>query len=162
MVGLGDPPGGRFRSYALNVSADGQIVVGHGEWASGEDAFIWDAQNGMRRMVDWLASHGVSVPAGWGLKSATGVTVNGYVITVVGNGTNVSGNPKAWIVQVMTCRSHSGDVNRDFCVDDADLLAVLFAFGNTGSNHGRVDVNCDETVDDADLLVVLFNFGSGC
>ncbi len=61
-----------------------------------------------------------------------------------------------------TCESHNGDVNDDGCVDDADLLAVLFAFGSTGSNLGRVDVNCDETVDDADLLVVLFNFGSGC
>jgi hypothetical protein len=48
------------------------------------------------------------------------------------------------------------------CVDDADLLAVLFAFGQTGSELGRVDVNCDGVVDDADLLQVLFNFGSGC
>jgi hypothetical protein len=54
-------------------------------------------------------------------------------------------------------------VNRNGCVDDADLLQVLFAFGQTGSNLlGRVDVNCDGVVDDADLLIVLFNFGSGC
>jgi hypothetical protein len=39
---------------------------------------------------------------------------------------------------------------------------VLFAFGSTGSNLGRVDVNCDRVVDDADLLQVLFNFGGGC
>jgi hypothetical protein len=60
------------------------------------------------------------------------------------------------------CVAHNGDVNADSCIDDADLLAVLFAFGNTGSNLGRVDVNCDQVVDDADLLQVLFNFGSGC
>jgi hypothetical protein len=48
------------------------------------------------------------------------------------------------------------------CIDDADLLAVLFAFGNTGYLLGRVDVNCDQVVDDADLLIVLFNFGNGC
>jgi hypothetical protein len=59
------------------------------------------------------------------------------------------------------CVAHNGDVNADGCIDDADLLAVLFAFGNTGSNLGRVDVNCDQSVDDADLLQVLFNFGSG-
>jgi hypothetical protein len=59
------------------------------------------------------------------------------------------------------CIAHNGDVNGNHCVDDADLLAVLFAFGNTGSNLGRVDVNCDQRVDDADLLIVLFNFGSG-
>jgi hypothetical protein len=53
------------------------------------------------------------------------------------------------------------DVNGDGCVDDADLLAVLFAFGQTGSGLAE-DINCDEVVDDADLLSVLFEFGSGC
>jgi hypothetical protein len=55
----------------------------------------------------------------------------------------------------------AGDANGDGCVDDADLLQVLFAFGQTGTNLPE-DVNCDGTVDDADLLLVLFNFGSGC
>ncbi len=53
-----------------------------------------------------------------------------------------------------------GDVNGDGCVDDADLLEVLFNFGATGNN--RADVNRDGVVDDADLLIVLFNFGTGC
>jgi hypothetical protein len=51
-----------------------------------------------------------------------------------------------------------GDVNGDGCVDDADLLIVLFNFG--GGEQG--DVNGDGIVDDADLLIVLFNFGAGC
>jgi hypothetical protein len=46
-------------------------------------------------------------------------------------------------------------------VDDADLLAVLFAFGNSAPN-ADVDVNFDGVVDDADLLEVLFNFGNSC
>jgi hypothetical protein len=55
----------------------------------------------------------------------------------------------------------------DCCVDDADLLAVLFNFGNaynytTQFKPGAGDVNCDEIVDDTDLLIVLFNFGEGC
>jgi len=50
-----------------------------------------------------------------------------------------------------------GDVNLDGIVDDADLLAILFAFG---SSDAAVDVNSDGIVDDADLLTVLFNFGS--
>jgi hypothetical protein len=54
-----------------------------------------------------------------------------------------------------------GDVDCNGCVDDADLLAVLFAFGNTGTNLPQ-DLNGDRTVDDADLLTVLFAFGSGC
>jgi hypothetical protein len=65
-------------------------------------------------------------------------------------------------VEPPTCQQHNGDVDNNGCVDDADLLAVLFGFGQTGDNLGRVDVNCDQVVDDADLLQVLFNFGSGC
>lgn len=65
-----------------------------------------------------------------------------------------------YIVQVV--RSLSGDVDGSGCVDDADLLAVLFAFGNTGSDASNADMNCDGVVEDADLLTVLFNFGRGC
>ncbi len=53
-----------------------------------------------------------------------------------------------------------GDVDGNGCVDDADLLQVLFNFGATGANDA--DVNGDNIVDDADLLIVLFNFGTGC
>jgi photosystem II stability/assembly factor-like uncharacterized protein len=55
----------------------------------------------------------------------------------------------------------TGDIDRNGCVDDADLLAVLFVFGQTGSNLPE-DVNRDGVVDDTDLLEVLFLFGSGC
>ncbi|MCS7066412.1 MAG: hypothetical protein NZL85_09095, partial [Fimbriimonadales bacterium] len=54
-----------------------------------------------------------------------------------------------------------GDVDGNGCVDDADLLRVLFAFG-CQSSCGAEDVNGDGVVDDGDLLVVLFNFGHGC
>jgi hypothetical protein len=57
--------------------------------------------------------------------------------------------------------TNGGDVNLDGCVDDADLLLVLFAFGRTGAGLPE-DINCDQVVDDADLLIVLFNFGNGC
>ncbi len=66
------------------------------------------------------------------------------------------------LASFMGCLTHSGDVDQNGCVDDADLLAVLFAFGASGTDLGREDANCDGVVDDADLLAVLFNFGSGC
>jgi len=62
-------------------------------------------------------------------------------------------------VRVIAQVGPEGDVNGDGCVDDADLLIVLFNFGNAG---GQGDVNNDNIVDDADLLIVLFNFGAGC
>jgi hypothetical protein len=53
-----------------------------------------------------------------------------------------------------------GDVDRNGCVDDADLLRVLFAFG--GQGYRNEDLNWDGVIDDADLLTVLFHFSSGC
>jgi len=58
-------------------------------------------------------------------------------------------------------RATPGDVNGDDCVDDTDLLGVLFSFGSSGENL-PADVNGDGVVDDDDLLVVLTNFGQGC
>jgi len=65
-----------------------------------------------------------------------------------------------YIDDVETYVPTPGDVDDNGCVDDADLLQVLFAFGSTGQNDA--DVNGDQVVDDADLLIVLFNFGTGC
>jgi len=52
-----------------------------------------------------------------------------------------------------------GDTDGSGCVDDADLLQVLFNFG---TDNPDADLNNDGIVDDADLLQVLFNFGTGC
>lgn len=49
-----------------------------------------------------------------------------------------------------------GDVNGDNVIDDADLLQILFSFGQ---NNASSDLNGDGIIDDADLLTVLFNFG---
>jgi len=65
---------------------------------------------------------------------------------------NVSGT-----VDLGTVLLPNGDTNNDLTIDDADLLAVLFAFG---SDDRAADLNGDGTVDDADLLIVLFNFGT--
>ena len=45
--GLGDLPGGGFRSYATDVSADGSVVVGTGSSESGFEAFRWTSGDGM-------------------------------------------------------------------------------------------------------------------
>jgi len=55
----------------------------------------------------------------------------------------------------------NGDIDGSGCVDDADLLRVLFAFGQQGADLAA-DLNGDARVDDADLLVVLFALGEGC
>jgi len=76
MQGLGDLPGGNFRSIARSVSADGSRVVGYGESDSGiNEAFIWDSTNGMQGLGDLPGGQYSSFA--WDI-SADGSTVVGY------------------------------------------------------------------------------------
>jgi len=46
----------RISGYGHAVSADGAVVVGRGQSASGTEAFIWDAVNGLRALDDVLVN----------------------------------------------------------------------------------------------------------
>ena len=54
----------------------------------------------------------------------------------------------------------NGDVNGDNQVDDADLVSILFAMGQSCPSGCPEDLNGDGVVDDADLVIVLFNLGA--
>ncbi len=59
----------------------------------------------------------------------------------------------------------AGDINRDGCVDQADLGELLAAYGSTpGDDHWSpyADVNFDGFVDQADLGIVLADWGQNC
>ncbi len=75
------------------------------------------------------------------------------------SGTGSTDNVQRYEIRFQTTNLLQGDVDGSGCVDDADLLAILFAFG---SNNRAYDLDGNGIVDDADLLIVLFNFGSGC
>lgn len=153
---LGIPAGANW-AEALACNADGNIVVGWGDGSNGHQAFRWTLANGMENLNQTYAS---LLTNGSRLLAAYDISADGCYI--VGEGHNAATGRQEAFLLVTCCFNHNGDVNRDDCVDDADLLQILFNFGQTGSNLGRVDVNCDGVVDDADLLVVLFNFGVGC
>lgn len=53
-----------------------------------------------------------------------------------------------------------GDIDGDGCINDTDLLMVLWNFGTTGNSVADIDEN--GLVDENDLLTVLLGFGSGC
>jgi hypothetical protein len=137
------------------ISMDGRWIVGIR--VSPREGVLIDTQtNTVHSMDTYFSSilcHRCS------LNNPYAISKNGRYI--VGVGTK-DGEPTFYLLDMIGCRAHDGDVNEDRCVDDADLLQILFSFGSSGSSLGRVDVNCDEVVDDADLLIVLFNFGSGC
>lgn len=148
---------GGDESEAL-ACTDNRIVVGWSHNSAGQRrAFRWTTESGME---DLSATYAYLLTQGSYLSYAYDISPNGRYL--VGQGYNAqTGRDEAFLLDII-CLVHNGDVDRNGCVDDADLLSVLFAFGQTGNALGRVDVNCDGVVDDSDLLEVLFNFGSGC
>src|SRR4051812_8316160 len=70
--GVGDLPGGEFRSNATGVSPDGLVVIGYGTNASGfQQAFRWTSADGMRPLP---------VLPGDTSSDARGVSAGGQVI----------------------------------------------------------------------------------
>jgi probable HAF family extracellular repeat protein len=153
MQDLGSLGGGG--SWAYGVSADGSVVVGAAGNAEGQGrAFRWTASGGME---DLNITYANLLTNGSVLIEARAISPNGRYI--VGWGTNAATRrSEAFLLD--TGFPPRGDVNRNGCVDDADLLAVLFAFG--GQGYRNEDLNWDGIIDDADLLIVLFHFGNGC
>ena len=94
LVGLGDLAGGSFFSIAGSVSADGSVVVGESISALGSEPFIWDEANGMRKVKDVLSPSVGAALNGWTLSFAV-ISADGR--TIVGGGTNPSGNTEGWI-----------------------------------------------------------------
>jgi probable HAF family extracellular repeat protein len=158
MQDLGTLGGSLSRAYS--VSADGSVVVGWAENAAKVPrAFRWTASGGMEDLNRTYAS---LLTNGSVLIEARAISPDGRYIVGWGNNAATQRSEAYLLDTGPRCTAHNGDVDANGCVDNADLLAVLFAFGNSGSDLGRVDVNCDGVVDGADLLIVLFNFGSGC
>jgi probable HAF family extracellular repeat protein len=100
MIGLGDLAGGDFYSNATGINADGSVIAGWGTTALGREAFLWTPALGLVYLRDHLISLGVANLAGWQLSSARGVSADGS--TVVGYGTNPSGQTEAWLARIPT------------------------------------------------------------
>lgn len=98
MTGLGDLDGGAFDSVANEISPDGSIIVGRATDAVGAQAVLWDS-TGLTLVTDVLSTNGVDVPSDWILLEATAVTIAGGVVSIVGNGTNPSGDAEAWVAR---------------------------------------------------------------
>jgi probable HAF family extracellular repeat protein len=98
MVSLGSLPGA-IDSQPLAISGDGSVVVGYSvSDLYEEEAFVWDADHGMRVLQDVLANdYGLDL-TGWSLKGASGISDDG--LTIVGMGVSPSGKREAWIAVI--------------------------------------------------------------
>ncbi len=158
MENLGVPPG-FIESIAYGVSADGNAVVGELLRMEGSHyvsyVALWTPADGMVNLNERFAN---LLSDGSVLLVARAISADGS--TVVGVGRRPTGKVEGFILKLTGGCQLEGDANRDRMVDDADLLEVLFNFGQTG--FPSADLNRDGVVDDADLLMVLFNFGNRC
>jgi probable HAF family extracellular repeat protein len=82
MVSLGDLPGGDVFSFAAAISDDGNVIVGRGRVAAGDEAFMWTSGGGMVGLGD--------LPGGDLDSVANAASADGSVI--VGQGTSAIGD----------------------------------------------------------------------
>ena len=131
MVDLGTLGGNQGEARA--VSGDGSVVVGWANDAFGVPrAFRWIAGRGMENLNEVYAN---LLTDGSELLVAHAISPNGRYI--VGSGFNAAtARIEGFLLDTAGttgCRLDA-DVNRDGRVDDADLLQVLFSFGNSCGN----------------------------
>jgi hypothetical protein len=67
-------------SNAFGVSDDGNVIVGRSGAFPQFFATVWTPQGGMVRLDEYAAAHGVTIPTGWSLMTATGVSADGLAI----------------------------------------------------------------------------------
>jgi uncharacterized membrane protein len=102
VTGLGALTEGDPRGMGVDASADGSVIIGTAEgdtwWINGGTAFLWTADEGMRRIRDVLMHDCGLDLTGWQLTGAVGISDDG--MTIVGNGINPSGLAEPWIAHV--------------------------------------------------------------
>jgi hypothetical protein len=97
---------GASPSFAYDASYDGSVVIGRATISGGgpldQVAFLWDETRGSRSLEDVLiADFGLGASLlNWELISARGVSADGR--TIVGYGTNPTGNSEAFIAHLGT------------------------------------------------------------
>lgn len=148
MRDLGTLGGNESAAYGVDMS--GSLIVGSAQDRDQQWRAVWWINGSIQDLNQLVADQ---LDEGSRLIEARAISASGAYI--VGYGYR-AGRYEAFLIAFAS--RLPGDVNGDLCVNDSDVLSVLFAFGNSG---GTEDLNQDGTVDDADLLEVLFNFGNG-
>ncbi len=122
------PSGTGSLPYAM--SADGSVIVGNWEAASGQRGFRWTEATGMVSVEDWLRSNGVSITGDF-TSSATGVSADGNII--VGQ----TRNNTPYIARIVL--ADTGTSGPSTTLDDVDASASG-DMGNGGRQPRGIDL----------------------
>ena len=117
MVGLGHLSGGTS-SHGQDCSENGSIVVGYDTVNSNLTAMIWDSTHGMRDLKSVLVNDFGLDLTGWTVSYPLNVSDNGN--TIVGYGTNPSGQTEGWIASICNTDTDSDGVLD--CVDNCPAV----------------------------------------
>ncbi|HRQ74005.1 MAG TPA: hypothetical protein PLU35_13345 [Phycisphaerales bacterium] len=116
MVGLGFMPGHNV-SVAVDVSADGRIILGASTIGGDGEAFLWTPESGM---------NGLGKPDGWW--SASGASLSADGTTVVGDGIK----PQSGI-EALRWRADTGWIPLGHLTDRPDRVSVASGVSPNGS-----------------------------
>jgi len=67
-------------AFAFALSDDGNTIVGASGFGGDRLATVWTPATGLTLLSDYATAHGVTIPAGWTLKSGGGVCADGQTI----------------------------------------------------------------------------------
>jgi probable HAF family extracellular repeat protein len=170
MVGLGVLGDGMFdTSVALGVSADGSVVIGQNSFLTeaqeerggrleySHEPFIWDALNGMRPLPQVLSNDFGLDLSGWTLNWASGVSDDG--LTIVGSGTNPSGEGEAWMAILDIACSDGLDNDGDGLIDYPDDPGCI---NDDDLSERSPDLVCDDGDDNDGDSFTDYPYDPGC
>ena len=140
--------------------------VGGGLWPTGSGSKIFS-----QYLYTWVAEgySGGNIPLVEGYFTSYQDRLTGGPLGKAGQGPNLnSGTNYGYLEMVLKdpwghsgTGSEVGDVDRNGCVDSADLAIMLAQWGSVPAGHAA-DHNQDGKVDAVDLGILLGNFGGGC
>ena len=163
------PPDNDFHSSAWDVSGDGSIVVGTGTRVLNTEAFVWTMATGLQSILDIATSQGATIPAGWTLLNAYGISPDGS--SIVGDGTNPDNNKEAWLITGLQLQDDDNDgiINiEDNCINVPNgpgdsATAGPSQYDSNGDGYGNAcdaDFNGDLVVNGIDVGPFVGQFGT--
>ena len=161
ILGLLPPEATPYGGGALDVSEDGEIVVGYQrEGFGGGQSFratYWTPETGLVDLKEHLNDLGAGIPAGFTLAAAQSISDDGTVICGWGY-EGLFFFQDAWVVILPGGKPEPcpGDLNGDGRVDGGDLGLLLAAWG---TNDPAADLSVDGDVNGADLGLLLALWG---